>query len=765
MSLKSFDINYGFNGEPSTASVTIVAKIGGCNASGSSAQGNLNGSLTTGNSTIDNLIRDYIISSKEEVVQAGFKEIKYQLVDKMAKRLGSIAVLVRGITASPKGDPFKNSSLIYDASEVKGKGGFNSDGISIKNNGRVAVIGKTFSTISATEKIKSTGATQGGLTITEKEETATRVYNAGKVVFSQPSNPSSELVKKLNLEDTIAGASIRHGYYVSELQSLITQCGYSVTNFPTADKNLILDFGGSLKDCVSSLASMFGLFYICRGNRITFYKTSQLQSLQVPNFNNNSDQTILSSSFSEDLLGKQTVGVIRGSVAPNTSSSFSSITSYGGGGFARSKTINFYRVSNEEVFQDQDLVSSMFSIFRLGGSKDLFDRIIMSYMLRGTKPSDASLFSNYNLQSSESKKLSDIVSDSQKNEIEKNMPWLSQKTKLYALQEDFKLPSQTELYGILDSLCKSTGGLYVSQGVGSATARDFTVTASEGFTISQPYLGSTPIGEIAELKGIVGLFAACGAGIAAKSLSSFAKRGTGTRGKPIGDKLYYIGIYDLMHKASDTSEAANAIKSASSDMRGTIVTINDKQYYAESDSEKSAYQEVITSSRGLYESLSSSVAEQVRGKATEITEDKPDSNQEEEGEEEEEIEYPANYISFVVRAPSDDSISDISIAKFEGTVDEASYMSSNFSSLIQDKFNSKRSSVTYSGLKIPSESPLLVNVSVQFSEGTVQTTIEYSNVEFVAESNEVIMSQYAASSKMNVLRSLTAKQKNALGLN
>lgn len=748
MTLKTFDINYGFNGEPSTVSITVAGKIGSCNSGGSGVTGNLNGTLNTGNPQIDALIKDFIISTKEEVIQGGFKEIKYQLVDKQAKRLSSIAVLVRGITASPKGDPFKNSFLLYDASEVQGKGGYNDAGISLRNNGRVAVIGRTFSSVSATIE----------------NETATKVYNRGSTVFSQPLTIVNEkLIKKLKEEDTIAGASIRHGYYISEFKNLIGQCGYGVENFPEGDKNLILDFGGSLKDCVSSLASMFGLFYVCRGNKITFYKTSELQALTIPNFNNSSDPTILSCSFSEDILGKQTVGVIRGSVAPNTSSSNSSIVNYGGGGLARTKTINFYRIDNDKVFQDENLVSSMFSIFRLGGSQQLFDSLVMSYAVNSEKPTNAGLFSSYSLQA-EQKTLGDIVTDSQKQEIEKSMPWIKEKSKIYKLPEDFKTPSQTEMYGILDSLCKTVGGLYVSQGVGSATAKDFTVTASEGFVISQAYEGTTKLSEIKELQGLVGLFSVCGYNIGNSTLQSFAKKGTGTRGTPIGSKLYYIGLYDLLNKSVDTSTATNAVKSASTDTRGTVVTINDNQYFATSASDKSKFEEVISSSRSLYKSLISSVKDQVRGKATEIQEDVPTTGGDDE-EEEEEIVYPANYVSYLVRAPSDSAISDISIAKFEGTVDEASYLASNFNSLIQSQFNSKKSSVTYSGLRIPLASPFLVNVSVQFSAGTVQTSIEYSNVEFTAESNEVIMSQYSAASKINVLRSLSAKQKNALGLN
>ena len=745
MTLKTFDINYGFNGEPSTVSITVASKIGSCNSSGSTVEGSLNGTLSTPNSQINALIKDYIISSKEEVIQAGFKEIKYQLVDKQAKRLSSIAVLVRGITASQKGDPFRSSSLIYDSAEVNAKGGYSSSGIQILNNGRVAIIGNTFATISATVN----------------GNTASRVYNRGSVVFSTPSViTDTALINKLKEEETIAGASPRYGYYISELQSLITQCGYTVSNFPTGDKNLILDFGGSLKDCISSLASMFGLFYICRGNKITFYKTSELKASSIPNFNNDSDPTILSCSFSEDVLGKQTVGVIRGSVTPNNSSSSNTSITYNSGG-ARSKTINFYKIDQAKAYNDENLVATMFSMFRLGGSKDLFDRIIMYYKLKGSSINSNSFFSSYNLESKGKKKTSDL-SESEKKEVEKKMPYLTEKATLYELPTNFKLPSQTALYGILDALCKSTGGLYVSQGVSSATARDFTVTASEGFVISQAYAGNTRLADIAELQGVVGLYAACGSNVENSTLSSFVKATSDTGGTALSNN-YYIGVYDLMHKAQNTTDAVNAIKEASPDMRGTVLSLTDKVFFAVSSAEEKAYEQVISTSKSLYKSLASSVKEQVRGKATEIEETIDtgggDTN------EEDEIEYPASYVSFVVRAPSDNVISDISIAKFEGTVDEASYLSSNFSSLTQDQFNSKRSSVTYSGLKIPTESPFLVNVSVQFSAGSVQTSIEYSNVEFVAESNEVIMSQYAAASKVNILRSLTAKQKNSLGLN
>jgi len=769
MSLKSFDINHGFNGEPSTASVTIVSKVGNCNGGGTVSEGNLEGGLRTGNSQVDALIKDFIISKKEVSVQAGFKEIKYQLVDKQAKRLSSIAVLVRGITAAARGSALNNLSLIYDSSERNAKGGYSSDGISILNGGRVAVIGKAFSEIS----------------VSIEDKTLSRTYNKGGLVSQTPTvppiisptpgstTPPIQLIQKIDEEESIASASIRYGYYLSEFQTLLSQCGYSASGFPSADKNLILDFGGSLKECVSSVASMFGLYYTCRGTKITFYKSSEIQGLQVPNFTNDSDNTILSASYSEDILGKQTVGVIKGSVNPKSSFS-SNNTNISNSGGSAGKTVFFYRAANNEVYQADDLVSAFFTIFKFGGSEELFDRIILRYLVEGgSSLSSSSLVQNYfssnTLKSSSSKSLADLVSNSsEREEIQKQMDYLGSKSILYSLKSnsgEVTRPSKSELFAPLKALCETAGGLYVSSGVSSKTADGCAITAPDGFTVSQPYEGSTPLKDVAELSGIVGLYSLGGKDISNANLASFARevRDPNSQSTAGQSKFYYIAQYDFLKSGADVKTAAEAVKNASKDLRGTVVYIKGNPYFAISSGEKSSYASVISTSKSLWSEFASKLRNVVRAKA--FDHDQEQNNAGDAPAEEDPIEYPSSWVSFLVRAPSDNRISDISIAKFEGTIDEASYKESQFTRLVQTSFNSKSSSVTYSGLKIPADSPILVGVSLQFSAGSVQTTVEYSNSEFIAESNEVIMSGYSASSTSKILRSLTARQKNALGLN
>jgi hypothetical protein len=126
--------------------------------------------------------------------------------------------------------------------------------------------------------------------------------------------------------------------------------------------------------------------------------------------------------------------------------------------------------------------------------------------------------------------------------------------------------------------------------------------------------------------------------------------------------------------------------------------------------------------------------------------------------------YSSAYKSFKTRIPNAFDLSAISVLYFEGILGEAEHLNSNFSNLVGPMFNLKTSSVSYSGLVIPADTPVLTDASFSFSGGSIETSLSYSNKEFMAESESVIMSSYSANTSNNVRRSLNTRQRGFLGI-
>lgn len=772
MSIKNLDITYGFNGEPSTASVSFAKKSKRCASQTNHKKiGGYSQSISTGIEQIDSLIGDFVVSRIQESKESGFETITYEIVDKQAKRLESIPVLVRGITAPPTEDSFKWRGLLYKSAEIytsNPKIGEKGLSLPVYKDG-IATIGRTFSIVTA-----SYSKYNNDLKIWENENIA-YYYSGGTIQHQSQEAPISQEFKD-SLEDAMRNPSIQYGYYLKDFYDLLSLCGYTTSGFPTDNKFMILDFGGNLKDCISSIASMFGLYWMCRGNKITFYSSSELEALDITNFNDSDDSSILSSSYSEEIIGKSNVGVVVGTTNNDLRDNASS------GSSGRTKTINFRLIEYEKVFgQSVNFLKAFYSYFKFSGSETIFDKIIFLRMLAAAISGENidneflnKFYGPERIKKSEPESLTKIESDPDKRqELLNNHTVLKTKTALYPLKDQNlqqpPLPSTKPIFGILKSACEAAFVTYISKPVSEWTANNYSPIPKEGMSISGAYKGDTLIKDIPSLAPIFQMYQEIN-NLEDQKLSSLYKT-TITAGEDSESVLdpdeafYFVGIADILSMLEEKDsfeESQKDVKNASDEGRGGVLDLGQfYKYLATSQDERNKIQKMFDSSIALFNKCVTKAKKQINTTASKIDADQSSSSNNENNQDL--SVYASEFKSFTIRAEIPE-LSSVSIAKYEGNVGEAEYIDSNFSKINRPSFRSKSSSVTYFGLVEANEDPLLTSISITFSGGSVETTISYSNKEFLSESDSVIMAGYNASKSHNVRRQLNPRQKNFLGI-
>ena len=777
MSLTNFEMNLGFNGEPTTASLSFVYKTKQCNNIQTTPDmGQLGQQINSGGGQIDNLISDFVVVQKSTKKDAGFKRISYEMVDREAKRLDSIAVLVRGVTAPSTKDSFEDYSRIFSASETDLNLKNSKKGLtSVKEmSSRIFIIGRTFSSVSGNYA----------------DESGTRLYSEGKVVSSTDTGTFGIGLKK-TLDFNRKNATLKYGYYLSDLKALITMAGYGVLGYPTDPNFILMDFGGSLKEVISSLAGMYGLFWYVRGNKIQFFNNADLASLTVQDFTEDSDPRILSASYSTDLAGRSSVGVIYGSSQPkqNTSSSGSS---QGGGG--NIKRVKFFYFPIETAFGGQKtklLLKNLISFFLFSGDTAAFDKIIYLMMAtkhRAVRGQDIDQLYGEGRPIGTKINFAKIVKDLNLKEIE-NHPFKEKYEDLYSLQigeKTARLPSETNLYSATKAAAEAYASLFISRPVSKYHKENYLLAAREGFSVHGPYRGDTAIADVPELKGIQLIIEAffdegekpirtlSQLYTKSKPVAEGAKseRKVGSAGKPVlspSESFHYIAIKDLLldvgaldidegEQPPDIEKMQTDVINATKDVSGKYFTYENTSYVASGKTELGYITAMAKSSQKFVDDLKK-MKKQVSMFASEIQEERPEAD---ENFEEEELD--SEYVSFKIRDGSRD-LSSVSVVRFEGTNDEAMHIDSQFSRLFSPSFKPESSSVTYSGfVEVDMKNPALSSVSYSFSENGVDTSISYSNRDFAAEDQSLVMASFSASSSSKFSKGLKTAQKNFLGV-
>lgn len=775
MSLTNFDINLGFNGEPTTASASFVYKKKQCsNPQILGDMGNLGEAINTGITEIDNIIGDFIVFQKTIKKDGGFRRLSYEMVDKQAKRLESIAVLVRGITAPAIGSNLNDFRRIYSAAETDIVLNFpkpNEYGLtSVAEVNNIFVIGRTFSVVTG-----SFG-----------EEFGTKFYAGGKIVGQSPMGDYSAALNNV-IENNRGNATLKYGYYLSDLKKLIELAGYEVSGYPedTGVKDerpfILMDFGGSLKSVISSLAGMFGLFWYVRGNKIRFFNNEDLKSLSVPNFTEKTDSNILSSSYSKDLCGKSSVGVIYGSSKPKGSFSFP-IPDV-------PRPVEFFYLDIPKLFGGKKLrhlLSNFVTFFKFSGDADTFDKILFVMMVNDHIATQGEPFDTLYGNRRPPKqlvKLKTLATTFNKNVLRKEYTYLKNHEAIYSLMIDgvaAERPSEKKIYKSLKTAAQAYGSLYISKPFSKFFSKNYILAANEGFSVHGPYLGSTLVKDITELEGINFILSGFIEGGAADDITIRQLHELSEPKDPQAiptkkstsifngnNSYHYVAIKDLFADAEkfdkqiniranfSVKEMKEKVETATKDISGKYFTIDGQSFVSSGPSEWTNIKSMAKNSQDFVEALGT-IQKSVRMFASKVKETP-------EGDDIEE--YESENVSFRIRDGSEE-LSSVDVIRFEGTNDEAAHIDSNFDRLFSPSFKPESSSVTYSGfVEADMNDPALSSVSYTLSENGVDTSLSFSNREFAAEDESVIMATFSSNSSNRFARGLKTRQKNFLGVN
>jgi hypothetical protein len=291
---------------------------------------------------------------------------------------------------------------------------------------------------------------------------------------------------------------------------------------------------------------------------------------------------------------------------------------------------------------------------------------------------------------------------------------------------------------------------------------DFSIVPPPNVDISGPFLGSTRISEIDPLQPLYQLVSARSSGTinpAISSLSRFASGGS--EGEPVlngGSSYYYVGIKKIPDGLSSFSRARSSFDAFAKSLY-SFVSDGSSQFITNNSQSSANINKLLNDSNDLAKELSKETSEQikaelVRSSSSEISTEDSDSQL-----------YDGEFKSFQIRNEARSDLSKTNILKFSGNVDEAKFIASNFGKLASLSFSPESSSVTYSGLVIPNDDPIISSLSVTFSESGEQTSISYSNKEFLGIAENILMAGYSMSTNSSFKKGLKARQKNFLGVN
>jgi hypothetical protein len=776
--IKSLDINYGFNGEVSTASLIRSDSTIACSAT---AEGSVE-------FNIQQLLKDYALYKTTKTNSAGFKEISEEWVDKQAQRLEAIPVLVRGITASPFAEPFSYQGRLYNFAEVDKKIvdiGEQSKTEPELRDDSILILGKTISVLSTSYK----------------NDNYFDFYSKGNLIGSTPLRSKWPQEAKDAMSNLEIDASLKFGYTLEDLKKGIEICGYTVEDYP--DSSLGGDFslietGGSLKDCISAVASMYGVYWSCRGNKISFYTRSEIETINnnIEDLTDSSDETIISSSYSTDIYNKSKISVINGSASETFSG--------GGSNFqigAVNRSLTFKYIDIRFYLKNKELIpiGPFYSSIIFSQNENLFDYIFLMFIFnkkeeaRKYKAIDKYIDDNdielqkqpfawKNNASPIKKILSEIAP------LDQTFYDMRKKGK----DEVIDLPSHSKIYSATKSVCDFLGNTYISRPVSKRQSQYYEITPKESLSVSRAYPSSTKVTEVDELNSFI---------VALKSLIE----------EDISDELSNYSLYDLAakihlekdqtftisknnsfiyiakkqfietsnspEKNEDAPPEANVLQAAKDAIDNLVkeqkgvpnfpLEADSIKLLPCSDARNGFVSNIAATSTALVEKILKIADSPIVMKCIKVRE--PETSESDDGDEEKRIKelLGSNEIkSFTVVPNLGGELSPVEIATFDCNLDEENFTRLNLPSLNPASYVQRSSTVTYFGFKEPDEEdPSLSNYTLNFSDSSTTTSITRSTKEILGIDKGIVMGSYMSSNNKNSTKFLRARQKNALRIN
>ncbi|MDB4314557.1 hypothetical protein N9955_00860 [bacterium] len=809
MSLSNLSINYGFNGSPSTASLEY--KIGEkCRTGDSETPAVGGGAIGT---PIDGKLNGFKVASKTIKNSTGFNTHSLELVNTEEKRLSSVIVLVRGISCAPtKSGKYDGIFKDYAASDFLGIGeqddAFQLTGSIREMSNDVFVLGRSFSTVTATVDT---------IEIIDEEVVVTtdqyiRTYSNEQIISSVPSeSPEPWPIEALDKFEVLdVSVSKRYGYYLKDLKQLIIQAGYSIEGMPTDGDFSILDFGGNLNSVISSVASMYGLYWMCRGNQIIMFPANN--ELGAP-YNETGVDT-LDYSIKDDLNKKGYVGTIVGEESPN----FLDYSSAGAGsGDPYGRSIRMKNIDATKLFdvRVRSLMYTFYLFFEIDNTENGFDMIFWSLMYKYKKVEDLTYFPINDIvrkytDDNQPYDFNAIDHSSLDVDLKRLLIGNSSRKKIYKLngrtnitETEFKgciaRPSNTPLFKSVGTLCASLGEYYVSPRVSKTFAKRHNVTSND-LKIGGPYDKTEKIKNIEEFQNLYNALVLVTDGGEEKLktitleqvLNEIQKQEELEQDEKdeaesvIRDGCYYVGfkpIQVIKKRSNKTGKTPCLSKEQIQGDANIIIEVDDLDYNTifgvpQGDGTNSYFgisQEVATSFIRKSITLIKDVLEKdytILAEASKFDNDQDTNSYSgtssgESPEQELRKDFLFKSFSIKVNKPSSYSIPpDMEAVQFSAGLDDIKAIQENISSLAETSDGETTDSITYNG--VPSFDPSdtnLAGVSMTLDGSSITTTISRSTRPKLAIDQQLVLTTSKASTLSSGFNMMKARQKNYFGIN
>jgi hypothetical protein len=262
MSITNAEINYNCNGGSHSASITEAV---GAHTLCSFSNNIGSGSGLTSNSELNLLLSEFILDTTTTKKSPSGTTIVRNYIDRASTILDSYIILVRGITAPSRGGD-SYDGIIYPNDNLPIDSLRSSYGSSIQQEtsqkttekiGKALIIGSTYSVIAVQD---------GG-------DRIFKIYNRGNLIESHVYSPYQQTIDQTlgasasDIASRYSNEAVRKsGYTLEEFLSAARSVGISFENAPSTENNFILfDNSGTLRECISAIASFFGYFWYSNG--------------------------------------------------------------------------------------------------------------------------------------------------------------------------------------------------------------------------------------------------------------------------------------------------------------------------------------------------------------------------------------------------------------------------------------------------------------------------------------------------------------------
>jgi GR25 family glycosyltransferase involved in LPS biosynthesis len=754
--ITNIEVNFSSSGGSHSATVTTSNASSTCgSASLGSVIGKVGERSSFTKSEVDKLLKDFVLDETTTTKDSFGIKKSYKYIDSLSKFLDSWVVLCRGATAPVGTSDLSYDGVVYAHSEFPGvyKIKRKQPAVNVTGTGnralsqdRIIILGKTYSVYSEMEGSK-------------------KIYLAYNKKSLVPSiSYSNTALEKLDANK----ASLKYGYLVSDFFAALASVGLTITGAPSSD-SILFDTSGTIRSCLSSIASFFGYYWYVDNKSIKFISSAESNSIQISNPTTDTNPKILSASFTEGGRTPRIVASFNGSTSstPSSSSNSTIINTSGSGVQLIKKQLN--RVDFDKLFSglqsnlSSALIESFYSFFCSphANSPESFDKLIYcSSCFYGAF--NGGTYYPQKPKNKTSKKISDIVgTDTNAYKTSKTRSLLGDRASFFLLLDTgdkvMAKASETPLYTLLKGYYDTFGTVFISRGYSNKFVENATLISSDGATVDGPYKGNTKISQIGFFADIVTLLQSKGFTIpTVETLAGYAGMAKGAN--------YFIAITKKQLMPEDSVDNFDDLS-----QKVDYFTYSNNPFIGVQDeSVKTGLTKNLNSSKRLYSKALKNLKNHITlAKMDILPPDDEEDDQQDYEEEEEEIDYQQVYSQIKSQKPNDFSKSELK--SYNASYSESKTLAANFTSLNGANPSAiKSSSVTYYDFKIPEEITIDIDsISLSVSSDGVSTTISKSNKAFLPpdQSNFLTNSNISITNTQAVSKIFSAGTKNFLKIN